>query len=108
MEISGAILWAIFREEDGPFKAYRYLGEDIKNEIPLNANDNLIDMSNSIVRDCIANSTIEEILRDRVKVRNEIRNRMNEVVNGWGVWLESVEITDVVILSNSLFSNLQT
>ena len=63
-------------------------------------------MSSSIVRDRIANSTIEEVLRDRVKVRDEIRKRMNEIVNGWGVWLESVEITDVRILSSTLFSNL--
>ena len=33
---------------------------------------------------------------------------MNKIVNGWGVWLESVEITDVKILSKALFENLQT
>jgi len=32
---------------------------------------------------------------------------VNQVVNGWGIWLESVEITDVQILSKTLFSNLQ-
>ena len=33
---------------------------------------------------------------------------MNDIVNGWGVWLESVEITDVQIMSGGLFKNLQT
>ena len=33
---------------------------------------------------------------------------MSEITTGWGVWLESIEIIDVKILSGSLFSNLQT
>jgi len=32
---------------------------------------------------------------------------MFEVVKGWGVWLETVEITDVTISSASLFKDLQ-
>lgn len=32
---------------------------------------------------------------------------MSEVVKGWGVWMETVEILDVKILSSSLFSNMQ-
>lgn len=30
------------------------------------------------------------------------------MVKGWGVWLETVEITDVTILSKALFEDLQT
>lgn len=32
---------------------------------------------------------------------------MNSIVNGWGVWLESVEITDVKISSRRLFEHMQ-
>jgi hypothetical protein len=32
---------------------------------------------------------------------------MFEVVKGWGVWLETVEITDVTISSGALFKDLQ-
>jgi len=32
---------------------------------------------------------------------------MFEVVKGWGVWLETVEITDVVIASGTLFKDMQ-
>ena len=63
-------------------------------------------MSNSIVRHRIANSTIEDILVKRDEIRSEIKSEMNVIVNGWGVWLESVEITDVKILSKTLFKNL--
>ena len=64
-------------------------------------------MSCSIVRNAIANSTIEEMLRDRESLRKKIRKEMFEVVKGWGVWLETVEITDVTISSPSLFKDLQ-
>lgn len=29
------------------------------------------------------------------------------MLNGWGVWVESVEITDVMISSKTLFENMQ-
>jgi uncharacterized membrane protein YqiK len=59
------------------------------------------------VRNAIANSTIETMLRDRASLRQQIRKEMFEVVKGWGVWLETVEITDVTISSGSLFKDLQ-
>ena len=64
-------------------------------------------MINSIVRHRIANSTINEILTKRDEVRSEIKKQMNHLLNKWGVWLESVEITDVRVLSSTLFSNMQ-
>lgn len=41
-------------------------------------------------------------------LRDAIRKEMQEVVRGWGVWLETVEITDVLISSSSLFKDMQT
>jgi hypothetical protein len=43
------------------------------------------------------------MLRDRAKVCQAIKKEMFEVVKGWGVWLETVEITDVLIASKTLF-----
>jgi flotillin len=108
IEVSGVIIWTIYRESDGPLRAYKYLGQDISSQDPKNANDNLIEMTNGIVRHKIANSTIDHILKNRDKLREELKKELNESVNGWGVWLETVEITDVKILSGSLFKNLQT
>lgn len=96
----------MFREGDGPLKAYRFLGQDLKSGKMNQANAILGEISNSIVRHRVANSTIEEILRNRDVVRNEIRSELNKIVNGWGVWLESVEITDVTISSSQVFTNL--
>lgn len=63
-------------------------------------------MANSIVRHKIANSTIEDILTKREELRQEMKKELNQILNGWGVWLESVEITDVRILSRTLFENM--
>lgn len=35
-----------------------------------------------------------------------MKNELNKILNGWGVWLESVEITDVKISSRKLFENM--
>jgi len=63
-------------------------------------------MANSIIRHKIANSTIEDILTKREEIRQEMKSDMNSILNGWGVWLESVEITDVKISSRKLFENM--
>ena len=39
------------------------------------------------------------MLTNRKLLRDAIRKDMFEVVKGWGVWLETVEITDVKISS---------
>lgn len=108
IEVSGMIIWTIFRDGEGPFKAYKSLGNDIHEAEPKIANQNLVEMANGIVRHKIANSTINEILRNRKLIREDIKKELNKNINGWGVWLETVEITDVKILSGSLFENLQT
>ena len=47
-------------------------------------------------------------MTNRQMLRLEICKEMMEVIKGWGVWLEAVEITDVMILSNALFKNMQS
>lgn len=65
-------------------------------------------MAVSIIRDRIANLTINEILRNRQKLRNGVKDEMQKLLTGWGMWLETCEIQDVKIASRSLFANLQT
>ena len=65
-------------------------------------------MAVSIIRDRIANLTINEILRNRQKLRNGVKDEMQKLLTGWGMWLETCEILDVKIASRSLFANLQT
>ena len=107
VRVSGMLVWTINRVGDGPFNAYKNLG-DISSGNPKTANDSLIAMSSAVVRSCIANSTIQEMITNRKLLRDAIHKEMFEVVKGWGVWLETIEITDVKICSAALFKDLQT
>mmetsp|Transcript_35533 Transcript_35533/g.47998 ORF Transcript_35533/g.47998 Transcript_35533/m.47998 type:complete len:170 (-) Transcript_35533:643-1152(-) len=108
IEVYCMMVWQVYREGDGPFKALKSLGNDLKSGTPSTANDNLIRIASAIVRNQIANATIDQVLTDRAFMRDAIRKEMGKLVQGWGVWLETVEITDVKIMSGSLFRNLQT
>jgi len=65
-------------------------------------------MAVSIIRDRIANMTINDILKNRSKLRNGVKEEMQKIITGWGIWLETCEVVDVKIASRSLFTNLQT
>lgn len=88
-------------------KAYMNLGEDLIAETPRTANDLIKSTVNSVVRNHIANSTIDEIIKNRDQLRNLIMETLKNLCMGWGIWLETVEITDVKILSGNLFRDLQ-
>jgi len=107
VQVSGCIIWSIFREQEGPYLAYKNLGRDLASKIPNTANENLIAQASAIVRSVIANATLRSMLTDRKKIRQEVLKNMKDQVKGWGVWIESVEVTDVRIMSDSLFCDLQ-
>ncbi|MCY3412321.1 MAG: SPFH domain-containing protein [Candidatus Heimdallarchaeota archaeon] len=109
VQISGFLIWSIFREDEGPFKAYKNI-KSIENELTEDSeiNSNLRSMAESIVRDQIANLEIRDVLTQRELVRDRVRSGIQSVVKGFGIWIETVEITDVYILSSSLFEDMQT
>ena len=107
VRVSGMLVWTVNRVGSGPFNAYKTLG-DISSGEPRKANESLTSMASAVVRSCIANSTIDEMLTNRRMLREAIHKEMFEVVKGWGVWLETIEITGVTICSASLFKDLQT
>ena len=107
LRVSAMLVWTVYRENPGPMKAYMSLGEDLVSDEPTMANNLLISMSSAIVRNCIANSTIDEVLKSRDLMRDQIKKKLTPIVTGWGVYLETVEIIDVKISSGSLFTNMQ-
>ena len=108
VRVSGMLVWTILNTGEGPFTAFKNLGEDLNTARPQTAKDALISMSSAIVRNCIANSTIQEMLTDRDNIRAIMQKDMFDVVQGWGVWVETFEVTEVVISSQQLFRDLQT
>ena len=65
-------------------------------------------MAVSIIRDKIANLTLDDILKHRNKLREGVKEEMQKIITGWGIWLETCEVEDVQIASKTLFLNLQT
>lgn len=107
IEVSGFLVWAVYRDGDGPFKAYKY-GMVGSPELASQADNNIRGMAESIVRHQVANLGLSEVIANRELLRNTVRAEMLKVVQGWGMWLETVEVTDVRVLSQKVFDDLQT
>lgn len=93
--VSGMLIWSVYRLEDGPFRAYKSFGDDLKLDVPQEANSKLNNIVVSILRDRIANLTINEILKNRSLLRDGVKDEMQKILTGWGIWLETCEIQDV-------------
>jgi len=66
VEVGGILIWSIYREEDGPFRCYKSFGGDLMQSIgPRIANPKLENMAVSIIRDRIANMSLDDILKNR-------------------------------------------
>lgn len=99
------IVWSINREGDGPFRCYKSFGEDLNSRSNL-ANEKIMNLSKSIIRDRIANMSINDVIKNRQKLRHGVREEIQKLVTGWGMWLETIEILEVKIASNTLFKNM--
>jgi len=106
VDVSGMIIWSVHRQGDGPFKCYKSFGEDLNKKTPVMANEQLESMAVSIIRDRIANLTLNDILKNRNKLKDGVKDEMQKIITGWGIWLETCEVQDVTIASKSLFQNL--
>jgi len=107
VDVTGMLIWSVYRSEDGPFRCYKSFGQDLNGNCKV-ANEKLENMAVSIIRDRIANLTLNDILRNRNKLRDGVKDEMQKIITGWGIWLETCEVQDVTIASRSLFTNLQT
>ena len=70
------IIWSVYRDGDGPFRCYKSFGEDLKRATPRIANEKLEAMAVAIIRDRIANLTINDILKNRSKLRDGVKKEM--------------------------------
>lgn len=80
MNITGVAFWSVNRQEDGPFKCYKYMqGGD--------ANQNVKTMCESILRNLIANSKLDDVLKKRDLMKDNMRKQLQKPLKGWGIWL---------------------
>lgn len=80
-------------------RAYKFLGDDLVSTTPYTANALIDACISSVVRNHIANNTIDEVIKNRDKLRELIMNSVRDKLASWGIWIETIEITDVKILS---------
>lgn len=76
IEVTGMLIWSILRESDGPMRCYKSFGEDLKKPTPIVANGKIEAMAVAIIRDRIANLTINDILKNRSKLRGGVKDEM--------------------------------
>ena len=93
--VKGMLVWSVYNKDGGPLKCYKSFGEDLNNAVPKVANEKVENMAISIVRDRIANMSIEDVLRNRSKLRSGAKDEIQKLLTGWGMFLETIEIMDV-------------
>jgi len=104
--VKGFATWSIFRLDDGPYRAYKSFDGFTSNGLKM-ANDNVRQLVESVLRNIVSRKSLEEVMTQRQQMRVDAKNEVLEITKGWGIWIETVEITDVRIMSTSLFKNMQ-
>ena len=66
VEVKGMLIWNVHRDKDGPFKCYKSFGEDLQQPVPTVCNEKLESMAVSIIRDRIANLSLESKIFSRI------------------------------------------
>ena len=100
VSIEGYAFWQVYRKDDGPFRCYKYMQG-------YGANENVKTLCESIVRNELANSHLHDVITKRDQLRDNVKNELMPQLQGWGIWLETVELTEVKICSSKLFEDLQ-
>lgn len=107
VRVSGLLIWSPYREGDGPAKLFKAFGNDLKRKNSPNIGVKIGNIARSIIRDKIANMTIDDVLKNRAALRDAIKKDIQVLLTGWGMWLETIEVSDVQICSSTLFGNMQ-
>eukprot|EP00605_Chrysophyceae_sp_TOSAG23-4_P002226 GSChrysophyteH1.ASY1.ANO1.2469.1 assembled CDS len=108
---NGFVMWSVHREGEGPWKAYKNLQlrdiDEDGNVDTSSGSDHIKSVATSIIRVAIAQMSLHQCLTNRDEIRAACRAKMMEQLVGWGVWLETIEITDMLVASRHLFEDMQ-
>lgn len=103
IRVQGFVVWKIA----DPELAYKSLDLGEKEKPLATTNTHLKEIAESVVRHSVSNMTIEETLRKRETMIAGLKEQLVAVVDGWGISVETIEIRDVYIESETLFENMQ-
>lgn len=100
--IDGFLIWSI---EDGE-KAYKKIGDSDSTSLD-SLSLQLIDIAVSIARNAISNMILDEVLKNREVLVEKLSLQLSNVIVDWGLKIETIEIKEVRILSETLFESMQ-
>lgn len=100
--IDGFLIWSI---EDGE-KAYKKIGTSDSDSLD-SLSMQLIDISVSIARNAISNMNLDEVLKNREVLVEKLSAQLSAIIDDWGLKIETIEIKEVRILSETLFESMQ-
>ncbi|MFW9991540.1 MAG: SPFH domain-containing protein [Candidatus Odinarchaeota archaeon] len=101
--VRGFLVW---RVEDAE-KAFQRITGVSSGSALHEINTTLEQLAESVIRTTVANMTLDEILRNRSKIVDELMKEFVTVVGTWGVSIETIEVKDVELINQELFRNLQ-
>lgn len=101
--VRGFLVW---RVEDAE-KAFRRITGVTSGNTLREIDTTLEQLAESVIRTTVANMSLDEILRNRGKIVDELMKEFAQVVSTWGISIETVEVKDVELLNQELFLNLQ-
>jgi len=107
VRVSGMLIWSPYREGDGPAKLFKCFGLDLKRKGSPMIAQKIGNIAKSIIRDKIANMTIDDVLKNRAALRDHVKKDIQQILTGWGMWLETIEVSDVQICSSTMFGHMQ-
>ena len=109
--MSGYLSWSVNRDGEGPWNAYKYMAmRDLDGDGTVDSDagsQHIAEMAKAVVRSQVANSSLSEVLTAREAFREAVKAKVMQQVQGWGVWVEAIEIAEVKICSSRLFEDLQ-
>ena len=78
--IEGFAFWSVYRDEDGPFRCYKYMQG-------VSTSESVGSMYESVLRNLIANSTLDEVMKNRNHLRDNMKKDLKDQFKGWGISL---------------------
>ena len=72
-----------------------------------NANQHVRTLCESIVRNELANCKLANVMKNRDLLKENIKKELGPQLKKFGIFLETVELTDVKICSKRVFNDLQ-
>lgn len=103
VEVSGFAIWKVGE----PKKIYQHFDFMREEDTLEQVSSFLQDVVESAIRHMVANMTIEEVLRKRGTIIQQLKRELEYICEQWGIVVETIEIKNVRILSKTLFDNMQ-